>query len=358
MTYLVHYGRLLTGQLVGTLPWTSCRIGDSLRGNSSFDTTLSVGSKLWRDVQGPRDLWAVEWAGNGGRQIVAAGVVWPTEADTAHRIAGAGIMSILDRRLLVNPAWAANTVAASVLTWTSLDLGSIARQIVATVAPDLPITLEAARAGTHERTYPGHEMAMAGQRIRELTQVVDGPDVVFQPGFITPVTVGWAMRTGTQTVPDLWSTLAPLVLDGTAPAQEQVGKVRLSRATTQMATNTWGVGAGIESGRIITTATGTLGPQWPRLDAVVTSNDTDTADVQRLADGWQARATVVPASVTVQVDAAWWWSQQGRCGLPVRLIADHPVAGRVDITSRVIEWSADLASRWVELTLADTTTEI
>lgn len=360
MAYVVHFGSLLTGRILGTLPWVSCRVSDSMRG-STGDITLAAGSRRWRDIQGPRDFWAVEWESNGGRRIVAAGPVWPTDADASHRIGGAGIGSVLDRRILADPS---DPTGAS-WTWSGMDLGSIARQVVALAAPDLPLVLPEVRAGTRTRTYRGFDLATAGQRIRELTEVQHGPDVIFEPRLKADrISIEWAMVSGTEGVPKIRSDQSPIVLDATAPMQTVVGKVAASRMSGVMATRMFASGAGSEAGKVIASATDTYltSRGWPRIDGVASCQDADLSDVQALADGTLASSARVPAAIKVNVRASWWWEQSPGLGRPVRIVLpagySDALVGPLDVTARLLEWSTDCGSEWVTLTLADTLTEI
>jgi hypothetical protein len=81
------------------------------------------------------------------------------------------------------------------------------------------------------------------------------------------------------------------------------------------------------------------------------------AVVQAYADGQLAKHKRPARSVTVQVDAAWWWARSGRVGDYVHLTAKHRVLGVLDVRSRILSIGWDVSSRWVTLTLADTLAE-
>ena len=93
------------------------------------------------------------------------------------------------------------------------------------------------------------------------------------------------------------------------------------------------------------------------MDATARSDATVGATVQRVADGALAQVKRPLRGIRVKVAAPFWWSQDARLGDSVRVMYDHPIAGRVDITSRLLSESGDVASQWVDLTLADTLAE-
>ncbi|ETJ35311.1 hypothetical protein Q604_UNBC10296G0001, partial [human gut metagenome] len=62
------------------------------------------------------------------------------------------------------------------------------------VSPLLP----AVTGGTHERTYLGADFATVASRLSELTQVIDGPEIIFDPRLAGEGTsLSWHMLTGT-----------------------------------------------------------------------------------------------------------------------------------------------------------------
>jgi hypothetical protein len=87
----------------------------------------------------------------------------------------------------------------------NVSLHTIAKRLVeismARTNGALPITLPADIAGTSEREYPGYDLAYVGERLLQLTQVEQGPEVEFRPRFVddTHAYVQWEMRIGTPT---------------------------------------------------------------------------------------------------------------------------------------------------------------
>jgi hypothetical protein len=171
----------------------------------------------------------------------------------------------------------------------------------------------------------------------------------------------WQFLTGSAATPTLTQTGGPLVLDRGAPGQQNVGPVSVVEDASQLVTTAYDAGGGSQKARVIGSATdATLtNAGYPRLDGDDTSNATDYPTVQGYAAGLLARRGRTPSAVTVTVRASWWWAQGVTTGATVRLIdPSHPVFGHIDLTSRVLRWSADVSSEWVTLNLADSLTQV
>ena len=95
--------------------------------------------------------------------------------------------------------------AATALTYTGA-LADIARDLVALAQShtggSLPIVMEPDEGGVNTRTYAGHELARVGERLDQLTGVLNGPDIDFAPRFTADRQgIEWVMRTGTTSDP-------------------------------------------------------------------------------------------------------------------------------------------------------------
>lgn len=370
MAYLVHYGQLTTGRLTATLPASACTFADELRGVGSFDATVPPGqaSGLWGATRGAFSLWAVEWAGNGGRQIVAAGPIYARQgASDGIRYGGSGMYSMLSHRALLDPSWTDAQIPTGVLTWSGVDLGTIIRGIVSTVCADLPITYESSRSGVSTRTYYGYEGALAADRIAEIgavsagTDGLGGPDWLLSPQFVAgdPTRIQWALTTGTPSAP--WLTPAQqVILDRSAPTQQVLRDVRVSEDSAQLVTRGINLGGGSEGARVVATASSTAltVAGYPRMDATSTSNSLDGPTVAGYAGGLLARRSLPPQAIEVDVDADYWWTNGGPVGTSVRLVDTGNIIGPIDVTTRVLAWKADVAQPHITLTLADTLAQV
>lgn len=221
-----------TGRVAAEVPYVGTpRWSFGLNVAGSWSVTVKLGGDgMDKDtLSGVADPWRFSWAIAQGSKIWQAGPAISESYDDGFTttISGAGIWKFLtDKRLLINPARTtreliAGTDADIAFGTTSqtdegvtippenqnLSLHSIARRIVEimiagtgyALGGNLPIVLPSSIAGISERWYPGYDLASPGQRLAELTQVIDGPEIEFRPEWVDPLTkqaVQWRMRIG------------------------------------------------------------------------------------------------------------------------------------------------------------------
>lgn len=122
-----------------------------------------------------------------------------------------GFWGMLNACYQVNPTWngAAVTSASggSDTTYTSSLQGIASLLATDAITPcaaigrgTLPLDVPAPIAGANVRNYFGYEFASAGQRLSELTQVQNGPDVLFAPYFSAPGVIRHKMVIGNPTI--------------------------------------------------------------------------------------------------------------------------------------------------------------
>lgn len=144
--------------------------------------------------------------------VVQAGPVWTFQYDENTRnlsVSGAGIQSLLDRRVLRNAAGPADNIVHvdNDLVLNNFTLRGIAREIIAnSLAPTgygLPIDVPAAETGTNTRTYEGYDLATVWDRLIELSKVIDGPELDFRPYLTsTGLNLRWELLIGSPTLGD------------------------------------------------------------------------------------------------------------------------------------------------------------
>jgi hypothetical protein len=178
-------------------------------------------------LDGITDPWRFSWAISQGSRIWQAGPVVTedyNDGDNTTTVGGGGLLKLLtDKRILINPARASlsgvtaqdadilfgptgyvPTIGGTIPAANqNLSLHSIFRRIleilVTAAGGDLPLVLPDVIAGTSAREYPGYELAGAGQRLLELSQVISGPEFEFAPEFADPQTkqsIRWRARIG------------------------------------------------------------------------------------------------------------------------------------------------------------------
>jgi hypothetical protein len=366
--YVLRYGSIRDGRIYGRLPVSAASGSYGMRGDASVNITVPAVDRaglIYRSLPPGKGMWVLEWNDGQFREVVDAGTTWGRPLGTdSFGLSGAGILALLNRRLLI-PNVAADKIATTApLSFTGMDTGSIIRSIAAHVMSlphgDLPITLQPVRTGTRQQSYNGFDLAYAGPRMVEQSKQDPVTDFRFDAAYTddTRTHVAFQLVTGTEDAPQL-TNARPWRLNATTPGQELVGEVTLEDAADEMCTDNYGAGQGTDVAAVIRSASDpTLtSAGWPRLDGVTQNDSADGAVVQRYADGGLTRGRYPMRGIKVPVKAAWWWGNRGKVGDGIDLTFSNPILGSVRVRSRVDNVAWDVASSWVVLTLADTLAE-
>lgn len=211
--------RTRTGEVLGSIPlaeqiptWErGLNMSGSWTANPTLDTSVLKKSELSAWIE----AWDMSWAICQGNRIWQAGPVIGeryTDGQNSTQILGVGIWQLLtDKRGLFNPtrisADAINGVDADISfgTGTISDLGApipvanrnlsirgVAKRIVEIILTepggDLPIDIVSTGsfAGTTIQNYPGYEVGTPGNRLEQLTGLVDGLEIEFEAYFTSP----------------------------------------------------------------------------------------------------------------------------------------------------------------------------
>jgi hypothetical protein len=211
--------------------------------------------------------------------ILECGPIWGRKYDPDKEqldLTAAGLWSIWDHRKALPGSFLGTGAVPSRAVWTISrgNLQSIARELVRNsiqenpvlggIAGRLNIVLPASSSGTtHTRTYNGWDMAWIAQRLKELTEVTNGPDIRFRPRFMPgaePVQVEWLMEMGTPLLQ------APKDLQWDVSLRK-AGNVHLSwdEDATNLAARAYILGPGQEKAKKIKHATDEtlLAEGWP-----------------------------------------------------------------------------------------------
>lgn len=211
------YGDLLTGRILGTLPvedgtWVT-------RLNEHDDIQCSV-STADPDVQslnlktnllvGKSFVAVLE-----GNNVLASGIVWSHSYDQANRkliVNAYGILSYFAHRLVLpNTVQNLNSVASYDTSYSNVSYGTMAtylvQQALSWAGANLPIDLPNGWTDSGKTlSVLGSELATVADRLKQLTELSGGPDIVFRPYLDgTNLYVRWAMLTGTPQDPYVYS---------------------------------------------------------------------------------------------------------------------------------------------------------
>lgn len=135
-----------------------------------------------------------------------------SESPPVVRIGGTGFWSLLSACWQIDPTWNGSSFATAGNPTALKTYNSSLQGIASLMATDaitantftsrgtLPLDVPAPIAGTATRTFYAYEGITVGQRLSELTQVQNGPDVMFVPYFSAPNTIRHKMVIGNPTI--------------------------------------------------------------------------------------------------------------------------------------------------------------
>jgi len=296
-------GDLLTGRRIQNLnvltgAWTA-----TLNAAGSISCTVSLRDPINREL-GLAELAAVGksfLACAEGKTILNAGPLWVHDYDDDAQtlsFTAAGMWSYFDHRVLLpvlagrlptdpttNTRWTKVSVDPDD-PWpvdTSKSYQGMVRGLVAQAqletGGNVPVILPAEIPGSYERNYVGADVAMVGERIRQLTQVENGPDVRFPPRFTADMLgVEWPLLIGTPTQPLLFSPID--VTFRPSANKSSVSKLKVNVDGTNLLNRGFASG-GRQSGEsvaAVATSTALLTAGFPALDGVDTSHQTISKD--------------------------------------------------------------------------------
>jgi hypothetical protein len=260
MVQTVLTGELTTGRRLTQLPVTKAPWVVQLNKAGTITATLKLDDPRVRER--PELLLAVEPARSflavlAGETVLEAGPIWSHVYDDDNKtltVRAAGLRSIFDHRIVMRVLAAGQDPATTSVTYSGA-LADIARDLVrlavAHTGGALPIVIGDDIGGTDTRMYPGHELARVEERLAQLTGVIGGPDIAFEPR-LTADRQGleWLMRTGTTADPLLHqpgssssSGDGDWIWDRRAP-RSRISSLSVSRDANGLAYRAWASGQG------------------------------------------------------------------------------------------------------------------
>lgn len=302
------FGDLRTGKIVRTVDLTGGRWSLPFDGPGTMEGTFPLRSGEWptarADAAVGKNFVAVAYvAADGTETFLEAGPLWTTKYARAAGelvVGGAGLWTYFDHRKLL-PVLAGDQSAAEASLTYDGSLALIAKRLIeqaqAHTGGTLPIVLpDDADLGTgaNTRTYPGYELGWVGERLKQLTEVEDGPEVQFVPRRRTddPRFIEWVMVVGTEPTGGMvYRPGAPHLIDGAAP-KSPLRDLTIAASGSAIAERVWAAGQGEAQGRPIVSVTDpsllTLG--YPLLEAEVSSTDSVEQDSTLVAHATELAA--------------------------------------------------------------------
>lgn len=213
----------LTGRWLAHVPVSSCTWTQTISGEGGMDATVPAGVRLPGHAVQP---WHAVWAVADGTRVLHAG--WLTRVKrtvdgSLQATIGDG-WTIWGKRLVLNHALDASWRDGQVLIdednppggWLLRLRGTysdIARGLVAESLKwgSLPYDLPPVQGGSaHERSYQCWDMATVADRLSDLTDLEDGPEIRFDPRLTDDGRIRWLLRVGTPEIVDHEWTWHPL----------------------------------------------------------------------------------------------------------------------------------------------------
>ena len=301
--------RTTTGQNFGRLDGLLGSWSRELNGNDQAQATLAPGAVTSSTRDALRALTAgqlmslvVDW---NGVAVWAGPIIARQFTGGVLTLSAAGLTSILAARKAITQT---APFATQTLAYTGVSLATIARGLVqvatalAKPGSALPVVLPATETDTdttHQRTYNGFDLSSVSDLISNLSGVISGPDVDFQPAWTdgTRTAFQWVMRAGTKAQPQLSSTI-PVAFDATQPGSS-VQSIDVTEDYSQLATTQWAKGSGSGTSELMSMAQSTAltAAGYPALER---ETDYTTVTTQSELDAHTAGDLATYSTPTVQ----------------------------------------------------------
>lgn len=378
----VLLGSLLTGEIKSRIPFLTATLSCRLNSPGTVEVTVkltddAVTALDLRNTATPAQTF-LAWEEND--VILEGGPIWSQSYDddaATLTLSASGLWSYFDHRVVLplialsapffvqdpnsfdtmipNPAL--NTV------FTNMSLGTMAKRVVQQDAAwpngGLPIVFQADDTGTSALTVPGVDLQYAGDVLRDINELTNGPDIEFTPSRTSDRrSVQWTLRTGTTAKPDL-GALTTHTWD-LSVASSSVKNLRVDVNGAARASQTWAIGGKSTDTAIITRATDpTLtNAGFPMLETVLTErNDLSSAAQLQSYANEQVRigkSTTETWSFTVRADVAPKLGEY-RVGdyAQLRIGDDNPYIAEGVYLRRILSLSTDQNAKWVQITTGE-----
>lgn len=310
----------VNGQVGPHFEFSDLKWSISLNETESFSLVLSKTSLPNLDLKYWLDPW---WAGVvvcwNGKPIVAGPITQrPTESFTEISLECMGIRAILARRLIIDEQSDWNQLSKKKVSFKNMSLGNIAKEVVKTgldkPAGGLPIVYPVvdpdATKGSHERNYQSFNLSniFVDDVLTKLSEVSNGPDVMFRPKFVTDNKLAFEMWYGTEDDPRI-PQQSDIVFDTTAQYHD-ISDLRIVVTGAYQTHRVFAVGAGQDEGTLIRMAQD-QGPNllgYPILESVYSSGQVENGNVvssHARGNLLQNRKNLLEISMKVSAEGAY-----------------------------------------------------
>ena len=160
-----------------------------------------------------------------GGKVINAGPIWTDEYNMdakTWKFNAAGLWSLWNYRFVMQLLQDSDPdslpLAKDDVAYSGISLRTIAKRLVQAAqqatSGSVPLVFEPDFAGDNVRTYSSRDLGVLFQRLQELTNVINGPEISFRPQYQEdPNYIEWVMKTGNpllfNTTRPTWDTTVP-----------------------------------------------------------------------------------------------------------------------------------------------------
>ena len=306
-------GDLLTGRRIQTLPVLAGSWSETINDSGDVSCTVSLRDPLVKrlGLYNSASVSKAFLAAIEGDTVLQAGPIWDHDwsRDTGKvTLQAAGLLSYFDHRVVL-PVLAGRLPSDpttdtrympqdldpdSSYPWPTDTRRSLQGIMVGLFAQamswpsgNVPLTLPSVIPGTSERPYRGSDVAPVGERVRELTRVVNGPELRITAQWTTDhLGIQWVAEIGTPTQPLIFSQQRPVFYIGTE--KSSVTNLTVKTSGLDMAGQAYASGGrSIDKALVSVSTDATLtAAGYPLLEAVDSSHSTvqDLTTLQAYSD--------------------------------------------------------------------------
>lgn len=268
------------------------------------------------------NFWLSPWWGGvalfyNDVPIIAGPIITrPNETAADISLGIGGIRSVLAKRLVSLELNDWSTLNRSVVSYNGLSLGTIAKRVVAQAQAKkggtLPIRYAlpdqtVADDADHQRNYRGFNLQNinCNDVLTKLSNVIDGPDIMFKPKLISANKLTFEMWHGTENQPRIYQSQTP-VWD-TTPEKGTVEDLTAVTTGTYQTSRVYSLGAGQDEGLLIKVNTNEapLQAQYPLLETVINIGNSENPIVVNnygVSNLWTNRGPLEEFQMTVRAD--------------------------------------------------------
>lgn len=288
--WTAHLFQTTTGMIGPRLQFESMDWSMELNGTEEISMRLRKSELPKVDLKYWLSPW---WAGvvifwNDVPVVAGPIITRPSESFDFVTIGCGGMRSILAKRLVAWDEARSGWILfnKSSIGFNGLSLGTIAKRVVEFVqnktGAKLPITYALPdMVGNHERNYKGFNVSniSADDVLTKLSNVINGPDIMFKPRLLKPDVLTFDLWTGTDVQPRIYQKNTP-VWDTTAPSGF-VSNMNVVTTGTYQTNRVYASGAGQDEGTLIKVATDErpLQRQYPLLETTISQGSSEDPNV-------------------------------------------------------------------------------